>query len=839
MAEAASKAVGATDDQEVPPGADGDEAPGSFLEDVDITIDHAIVQHFSQHLYSSPHKAVEELVVNGYDAGAGEVRVYLPGEFADDAVIVWDDGQSMDQGGLHRLWWVARSPKNASGGRKNNGRDVIGKFGIGKLATYALGERVAHLAHKDGRYLLVEFDFGELKLPEDGQPPPVEALPEQQKATAPMRELAEGEAREWMASHFNGGDLSDEAAAMFDKAEWTAAVVHQLKPLKPSLYAGVLRRVLGNGLPNRPHFKMYVDEVEAKQVLPAKQPVHDLRAGDKPLHDQLLSDWKSAAENDLVEEGLEIDAATGELTVPALGEVGIELRVYANSLLTDSAAELGRSHGVFVMVLGRLLNEDDHQHLIQEPSFGTLYRVQIVVWADGLDRALLADRERLAGTRPETVALRILEQATYRAARQLVDQEQAKAALDKLASTLLPMNHRELWLDPITAYTAAHGQQQKLPVPDEDGEVVDRRPSGKDGPVAEYDADAGRFAVNTDHPLRRSIDGRIGTGKLAAQFRRVLDVYAVTEVLLEGHLIDAGFDSTKVGQVLEWRNDLYREVARRFNESPDELQGRVNAASYKGDKEFELAVRDLFADMGFDARHVSGAGKEDVLVVAPVGTEHHFFTVDSKGSQDKVTNLTAHVGGVVAHRDAADAEHAVIVARDFTGFSNGDQAAVLGECRAVGGVSVVTLNVLFALHDLVRAYFYPLKVVLRLLRPVKTPEGLLADVGSFLRPHQAFDYPRLLDQIWEQQRDQAKGEPVYYQPLRQADPSWKAAISTDEMDQQMVMLERTSGRLLTVDTQKGTVTMHQSPEVVREAIAATLAGDGYVHGAGDQDDGAG
>lgn len=813
------------------PGGDAD--PGTFVEEVEITIDHAIVQHFSQHLYSSPHKAVEELVVNGYDAGAGEVHVFLPGEFASDAVVVWDDGHSMDQAGLHQLWWVARSPKNAPGGRKHKDRDVIGKFGIGKLATYALGDRVAHLAHKDGRYLLVEFDFGDLRLPEDGQPPPSAARPEQQHASAPMRELDEGEARTWMASRFTGGVLPEQAQRMFGKNEWTAAVVNSLKPLKPPMYAGILRRVLGNGLPNRPNFVMFVDGIAATQVLPQKQPVADLTGADKPLKDQLLSDWKMALDDGTVEGDLVIDDATGTLTVPALGHVDVQLRIYPDSLLKESSAELGRSYGIFVMVLGRLLNEDDYQHLVQEPSFGTLYRIQIVISADGLDRALLADRERLAGTRPETVALRLVEQSAYRSARQLVDKAQAKAAIDRLTSSLLPTNHRELWHDPISAYSAAHGQQQRLPVADDDGEVLERKAAGTDGPIARYDSDAGRFEVNTDHPFRRNVDERIGQGKKAVQLRRVLDVYAVAEVLLEGHLVDSGVDRDKIAAALDWRNDLFREVARRFHEAPDELQARVKEASYKGDKIFEFALRDLFVDMGFDARRVAGPSKEDVLVVAPVGTEHHVFTVDAKGSETTVGNVTAHVGGVASHRDAADAEHAMIIARDFTGFGNGDEAAVLGECRAVGRVSVVTLDVLFALHDLMRTYFYPLRVVLELLRPVKTPAGFLEDLKAFRRPRDGFDFPELLGRIWEQQKTSAAGERVFYQSIRQADPAWKSALDPTEMDRQMLMLEWAAGGLIRVDSQSKTVTMKQHPDLVFEAVTATLRGEGYVHESDD------
>lgn len=65
---------------------------------------------------------------------------------AGDAYLaVIDDGVSMDLDGLRELWQVGVSPKRPGGGTEvvHAGRPPIGKFGIGKLATYAGGE--AHL----------------------------------------------------------------------------------------------------------------------------------------------------------------------------------------------------------------------------------------------------------------------------------------------------------------------------------------------------------------------------------------------------------------------------------------------------------------------------------------------------------------------------------------------------------------------------------------------------------------------------------------------------------------------------------------------------------------------
>ena len=69
---------------------------GNPVDTVKIDIDYAIIKHFSEHLYSSPNKAIEELVSNGFDALATLCYVYVPGAHVQNRVIVWDNGLSMD-----------------------------------------------------------------------------------------------------------------------------------------------------------------------------------------------------------------------------------------------------------------------------------------------------------------------------------------------------------------------------------------------------------------------------------------------------------------------------------------------------------------------------------------------------------------------------------------------------------------------------------------------------------------------------------------------------------------------------------------------------------------------
>lgn len=139
--------------------------------DIEVRISYEIIQHVSRQLYTNPRKAIEELVTNSYDAGATECWVKLP-QNPEDNLIVLDNGKSMDLEGLKGLWSVARSPKySSSGDRIANERMQIGKFGVGKLAAYALGARLTHITCVDNDIRMISVAQEEIKQKNDGRPP--------------------------------------------------------------------------------------------------------------------------------------------------------------------------------------------------------------------------------------------------------------------------------------------------------------------------------------------------------------------------------------------------------------------------------------------------------------------------------------------------------------------------------------------------------------------------------------------------------------------------------------------------------------------------------------------
>jgi hypothetical protein len=86
---------------------------GTETSKIDVRLSYKIVRLFSEGLYSSPNKALEELVANSFDAGAQRVAVFLPPNFHEQVatLAVLDDGEGMDAEGLKQHWLIGKSVK--------------------------------------------------------------------------------------------------------------------------------------------------------------------------------------------------------------------------------------------------------------------------------------------------------------------------------------------------------------------------------------------------------------------------------------------------------------------------------------------------------------------------------------------------------------------------------------------------------------------------------------------------------------------------------------------------------------------------------------------------------
>ena len=285
---------------------------GQEVEKIPVPINYDIIRLFSEGLYRSPHKAIEELVSNGYDAGAKRVHVLLPDQSEDDTDAIaplWviDDGHGMDAAGFRQLWRVADSNKTEP---LPNPRPPIGQFGIGKLAAYVLAWKLTHLSCTDGKLLLTTMNFHDVAGRQNDDVDPVRIS---------LRELDEQTAQAHLAEirHRDPGAWT----IMFDENErvssWTAAALSDFKDLYKQLSTGRLEWVLSTGLPLHTDFSI---SLNGRHVTSSKERLKEIKEID--LHENL----------------------------PEIGEITGTARIHERQLTTGKSEQLGRSNGFFIRV---------------------------------------------------------------------------------------------------------------------------------------------------------------------------------------------------------------------------------------------------------------------------------------------------------------------------------------------------------------------------------------------------------------------------------------------------------------------------------------------------------
>lgn len=821
---------------------------GAEVDQVSVDIDYAIIKHFSEHLYSSPNKAIEELVTNGFDAMATRCYIYIPGQHVQDRVLVWDNGQSMDTAGLQAMWQIARSPKENLGvGRINSigerRRAVIGKFGIGKLASYAVGHRISHLCRtSDDRFLSVSVNYrsftddaghpdpasSSASIPATNAPAtitPTRLSTDASMSAIPIRELTESQMFSLIGDLLPSGD-----AVKFMRSEkhWTLAVIDDLKDV--ALYPGRLMWVLGNGMPLRPDFRVFVEDGEVTTRLASNADTTWTFAEPK-LREALLAAWAEAAKRQRVAGEIDFaprprveqtyssdDPATDEPAIefPTLGRVSATVRLFGNSLALRAQDE-GRSYGFFVTVRGRLVNPDDDKLLLHDPSFGTFYRSQYLIRADSMDADLLADRESLRRDTPMSRELQVLQTALYRAARSEIESGDEVKSKGERPESRLPARSRELFRDPMEALLSRSEGRGKAV--DYDEPVIRRVDLGEDAPLAELDTSTGHLLVNKTHPFFKAVETQAGSGKRAAATLRAFDLYAVVERLTEGFLYGRGVSDAQISDLLTWRDKLFRTLATNFDRNADDAILELRASSVPGGSRFEIAITNLFSLMGFVADRHGEPGFEDILVMAPLGPAHRTFIVEAKGSDKPVTNVPAAIASAAAHRDAVDgAVHAIVVAREFAGFKNKDEPQILKECQAVHDVSVVTVETLVQLYNALLKYAYPLENVMDVLFAIETPSAKQDRVEAMDQPLEDFNYRQVLDEIWVRQAGESIKDQVPTRALWQSRPAWREGMTFPVFTEKLAALNHFAGTLMSLDPNEKTVYLRHHPEKVVDHV---------------------
>lgn len=790
---------------------------GSVTDHINVEISFQIIGLFSEGLYSSPNKAIEELVSNAFDADATCVHTVMSPDRASPSasIAILDNGTGMDSSGLKTHWIVGDSVKSQSR-TTAKGRHTIGKFGIGKLASYVLGNRLTHVSKSRGKFYSTSMDFSVI-------PKPLSLEQRRDLTSAPaapvqleLRELREGEARQ-AVRHWLTDDDGRAGLRLFGPSaeeSWTVAVITDLKPMAVDLSVGMLRWVLSTAMPLRDDFELHLNGNKITSSKSAVAQVGSWVIGSDIV--KIPSPAPDELEVELDDRYSEDENAHWTLVDKGLGPISGYLEVYRDPIDTGKSAEIGRSNGFFVYVHGRLINSDDAGFGIDRNSLrhGTFSRFRLVINIDRLDDKLRSSRETLQAG-PMVERARELLRGLFNLARSKLEAFEAEVALDRRASQRFADSPASLTERPVlrlavdsyegryhprhllSLQAAAFDSKEQLVAHIEAriaaGEGLMGEPAYADmgtlRPIAVLDAVTGTLSINTEHPFVAHFFDEFSDRKKNLP----LELLAVAEILLEAELNDSNVGAVAISAILDSRDELLRHLARSSGARNSITVAQSLLGSVSSAKGLELALVDAFLQLGFEAIPKGKGDEADGLAEAHLaasteGAQGYRVSLEAKSKVDpgaRVKNSAVHISTIARHRDELQCNYAIVVGPDFeTGPEN--LGAVMREIQSDRSSNPSQRITLMRVRDLARLVrLAPVKRVslarLRdLFQTCQSPDEASAwvdDIESSTpssSPHQ-----HILEMVWELQHDDQE-HTVEYGSLRTALRLGKGLTLTDQ-----------------------------------------------------------
>lgn len=799
---------------------------GKPIDDVPVQVSYHIINLFSGQLYQSGAKAIEELVVNSYDALADHCHIVVPrGLKLNDRIIVIDDGQSMDVEGLHDLWWIAHSKKRES---ESSHRPPIGRFGIGKLATYALASELTYVCKKDGRYLAITMDYRAL---DTGPNRPREIR-------LPIRELTEAQAHKLLdLAEFRALKVKPALFGEQAKPSWTVAILSALKPKALEVQLGRLRWVLSTALPIAPDFRVFLN---GERVISRKENIPLLKSW------TIGDDDKAAATVGYESVTLPKEEAghKHEVRIPGLGVVWGEAELYEDSITGGKSDELiGRSNGFFVMARGRLVNQENATFGLQALSHSTWSRFRLVVHADGLDPYLVASRESVMDNE-DVEALRKYLLEKFNEARSFLArhtnatdyERRLSTKLNALPSSLVGRPLRNLISrsledgegtlvrTPPRSDTAARAALQAEidsddAIPKSLIHDVRHRGLGIEAPIAVYEARERIVYLNRDHPFYANFVDSL-------QSHEPLEVIGLLEVLTESYLFDQGVSAPVVSEVIRLRDDLLRSIVSSAPLSVTQIAARLRDSSGEEDA-LQGAIIDAFRALGFEVVTALGPKAPDGIARAQIG---YVAELKADGSYDlafeaisansvRAKTPQALVDQLLTYQQEHNVPFIVVALGRNVELAPGYDS-LERQLKALQFVTPIRASDLADLVEAKAARFLSLYALRDLFESCKTPAETRHWIETVVKaPAQVPPIAELLDVVYELQKD--KRDSVDLGQVKQYEGRLRR-YGKHEIATFFSGIQSLVPTLVIFRPNSGHVELHATPEKILKAIAESL-----------------
>lgn len=648
---------------------------------ITVKLSYSLVRLLSEQLYQSPLKAIEELVVNAYDADANVCRVSVPTEAQDEFVAIYDDGVGMDYQGLVDLWQIGRSNKREADIEQRSQRKQIGKFGIGKLASYTIADQLTYITKSSDKVLAVTIDFRAF------DPSHTESLHESDTPSSSPSEielvnLTVYEVDDWAtlvgAIEPVSQKLGLSVTELQGKESWTLALLENLNEKGRTISRGRLQWVLRTAMPRHSEFKLFLEGEEIKssasdyetaiEFLVTDLPAHRLERLSQKTNETWRVDGKRLVTDNMFDEG-----------------IGGRIIVTEKTLTGLKSGDIGRSHGFFIRVRDRLINEGDPLFGLKPLVYDTFNRLDAQIYADDLDKVLTASRDSFETTHItecfQKFLLEVFYEADFLYKSKLESDNNGKKEGEKdlveprlvefpLADALQTHSYEQQgttasgeWFY-IKAVADADLSQhlQKLYTTPRTKYQYKYTEAEQNDYVVQFDSVESTFWLNTTHEF---IQENSNAGSL-------LEDFVTAEMLLEVYMRERHIQPHLIGGILEQRDKLLRVLARDRSYSFEAIaQYLRQSADDEHDLEIYLVV--AMRALGFTASQISGAGKPDgIALYTDYPGDEKRLTLEAKSSSKVPSLQQIDFAALKSHKQDFGADGCLLVAPSYPGSTRED-----------------------------------------------------------------------------------------------------------------------------------------------------------------------
>jgi hypothetical protein len=706
------------------------ETIGQLSSTIKVELSTRFLEHFSEQLYSSPQKAFEELISNSWDAGADYVDVRISSNLTlpSSTMCILDNGASMDEAGLKALWHIAFSPKRDQS--IQHGRPVVGKFGIGKLATYVLASKLTYICKADdGVVRRVTMDYASIDREKNAQHETlisdlslnIYAATDEDVRLA-LATVEDGQVIQDLISiglvdKSHESKVNDEFGGEKSKltrpkkGTWTLVVLSGIKPIGQALRLHVLRRMLESALPFGSEMLIRVNGAaltSTKENLPIIKEWEigpDLGIENVEIdNENYTSDTidQNESKSILKNKKIKINIKSGSspypyIEIPGIGKVTGKAKLFEDKISSGKSEDRGHSNGFHVNVLGRVVNQNDSSFGESDLSHAAWSRFRMAVRADGLNPFLTTSREQFK-EREEIKIFRAVLRKIFNTVRSYYDSDDnldIAHGNDPLLKSL-----GALTLKPLrNQVSESLRTKAQLPELFDESGIADRIDQRKkwnahtaeniknaisevkylrtnDDSFSKFRISDSTIIINKDHPF-------VIEHSHSKAEKDLVRTIAMVNLLSDMHALEIGIKPSLLKELRIYRDTLLRYRAMQRRQSGATIAKILLQTQHESDhsKRMEAAVSDALRHLGFDVQDLAKSGQPEGIASAyPAPTNAtpnaqnrtpplYSFTFDAKSSKhDVAATGNIKLDGVVEHRERYKANYALVVA---PGFSDG------------------------------------------------------------------------------------------------------------------------------------------------------------------------